>query len=403
MLDDKNPEVSDAEDMIANQQPSVVPYPTADLIKKTGHGVELWYNGTTVNELYRAYELAVAHDRQPCPTADAYERVCAALAKSKENAEALATKLEGNVDITRNLLLECMGYMSGLLSDSIIPMEKRWQLSEEYVDSAMRRMFSSKPTWNEVVDNKTTSAADRLTTKPNFVSDENTAIRLAEQIWKTSKSEKTSMPTNESSCAQTVIIIATLMYNAIQSIGESAGGYVLVNTERSGHYGNAIGTLLLYNLVQPNKKSNSRSTEHVTEYILTPLGMLFAKNLDQRNKTELAMQVDSSDTKNWSETAESLVETIWSMCSMSKSNDIHDRSFALSIVNIAIMMRAEELGSFLLDTCSQHTSAIGWMQRKYLVQPNRGIDSRSTPETEQYILTPLGVEFANILAKRRGL
>lgn len=37
---------------------------------------------------------AVAHDRQPYPTADAYERACAALATSRAEAERLRTELE---------------------------------------------------------------------------------------------------------------------------------------------------------------------------------------------------------------------------------------------------------------------------------------------------------------------
>jgi hypothetical protein len=61
-----------------------------------GHLDELQNLRAQVAELTRERDLAIAHDRQPYPTADAYERVCAALAAAKEAhaAEMAKVRLE---------------------------------------------------------------------------------------------------------------------------------------------------------------------------------------------------------------------------------------------------------------------------------------------------------------------
>jgi hypothetical protein len=47
-----------------------------------------------VEELRRERDLALAHDTQPYPTADAYEKVCAALEKAKYERDFWAWKYE---------------------------------------------------------------------------------------------------------------------------------------------------------------------------------------------------------------------------------------------------------------------------------------------------------------------
>jgi hypothetical protein len=58
------------------------------------------------DEARRERDLAAAHDRQPYPTAEAYEKVCAARTKWQERAEALAS-----------LLLECADSMEARPED----------------------------------------------------------------------------------------------------------------------------------------------------------------------------------------------------------------------------------------------------------------------------------------------
>ena len=42
----------------------------------------------TIERLKRERDLAVVHDKQPYPTAEAYEKVCAALHKTKDDRDA---------------------------------------------------------------------------------------------------------------------------------------------------------------------------------------------------------------------------------------------------------------------------------------------------------------------------
>ena len=49
-----------------------------------------------VEELQEELELAIAHDRQPYPTAEAYEKACALYEASKQRVKELEAQINGH-------------------------------------------------------------------------------------------------------------------------------------------------------------------------------------------------------------------------------------------------------------------------------------------------------------------
>lgn len=67
-------------------------------LEEEGYGIpvprETYVPKQVLEEAEEERDLAIAHDRQPYPTAEAYEKVCAARTKWQEQAEAAQAEVE---------------------------------------------------------------------------------------------------------------------------------------------------------------------------------------------------------------------------------------------------------------------------------------------------------------------
>lgn len=63
-----------------------------------------------IEQLIEERDLAIAHDRQPYPTAQAYEKVCGALRKTKVNIEQLEAENKQLLELSENLDEHPEGY-----------------------------------------------------------------------------------------------------------------------------------------------------------------------------------------------------------------------------------------------------------------------------------------------------
>jgi hypothetical protein len=91
-------------------------------------GIELKHWQTViVPELRRERDLAIAHDRQPYPTAHAYDRACAALHKHRDRAELLTHTLGEVLNTFRTVRDDATRTTVGYISAPIHPTDyDRW-------------------------------------------------------------------------------------------------------------------------------------------------------------------------------------------------------------------------------------------------------------------------------------
>ena len=84
-----------------------------DIVMLSDHAAALAAKDKEIEELKRERDLAIAHDLQPYPTADAYEKVCAALNAAKVEVSDLRERCEKLEEATLGLIDLVEAWMSG--------------------------------------------------------------------------------------------------------------------------------------------------------------------------------------------------------------------------------------------------------------------------------------------------
>lgn len=101
--------MSDEEKLRDKLESAIAGQNTGDIVDAQAAIDEFYYNKelsslrARLAEAERERDLAIAHDRQPYPTAEAYELVCAAMHKTKAERDALLVQKEEAISVLQKM------------------------------------------------------------------------------------------------------------------------------------------------------------------------------------------------------------------------------------------------------------------------------------------------------------
>lgn len=124
-------------------------------------------------------DLAIAHDRQPYPTADAYERACAALRKHRERADTAERERDEALASSARQLHEASNIASQLIAAEVERDEARGELgdAQRYI-AELEADDEPRPRPITIVD------AGRYRLVQGGHRDDEDAIRMAQEYWR---------------------------------------------------------------------------------------------------------------------------------------------------------------------------------------------------------------------------